>query len=80
MLVSPAGLIGAAIGFALGLIGGRVVAIAFERRLRALDKSPTEEARSEFERKLHVMRRIIVGVDVVTFSAVGYWVGASFFG
>ncbi len=78
MTVSPAGLIGGAIGIFIGLVGGRVVAMALERRLRLLDRSLTAEKRSSFERKIALMRRLIVGIDIVTFAVVGYWTGTLF--
>ncbi|MBI4274664.1 MAG: hypothetical protein HY659_08190 [Rhizobiales bacterium] len=78
MTVSPAGMIGAAIGIFIGVIGGRVVAFALERRLRLLDRSLTAEEQASFERKIALMRRLIVGIDIVTFAAVGYWAGTLF--
>ena len=46
-----------------------------EARLRKLDRSQTQEERDEFERKISLMRRIVLAIDIVAFSAVGYWFG-----
>jgi hypothetical protein len=75
MELSLAGFVGAVIGTVLGVINFAMVVGFVERRLRALDKSQTAQECEEFERKLSVMRRTILGIDIVAFSAVGYWLG-----
>jgi len=75
MEFSLPGLIGAAIGVVLAVINYGVIVGFVESRLRALDKSDTPEARAEFEHKIMLMRRIILGLDLVVFAALGYWFG-----
>jgi len=72
---SLAGLIGAVVGIVLGVIN-YVVALGFVvRRLRALDTSQTDVERAEFERKLSLLRQLVLALDIIVFGSVGYWVG-----
>ena len=75
MEFSLPGLIGAFVGTVIAVINYGVLVAVMERRLRALDKSQTAQERAEFERKLSLMRRIVLGTDVILFAAVGYWFG-----
>jgi hypothetical protein len=75
MGISVAGLIGAAVALAIGLLNYRVIVSPLEGRLRAIDRSETAEERATFEQKLRLMRRIILWTDVVVFPIVGYTVG-----
>ena len=75
MEFSLPGLIGAFVGTVLGVINYGVLIAVMERRLRTLDKSQTRDERAEFERKLSLMRRIVLGTDIVLFAGVGYWFG-----
>jgi hypothetical protein len=69
------GFIGAFVGVVLGVINYGVIISIVEARLRKLDRSQTREEKEEFEHKLSLMRRIVLGIDIVAFSAVGYWFG-----
>jgi hypothetical protein len=69
------GLIGAAMGLLLGLVNYGVVVAFVEKRLRALDRSVSPAEKSEFERRITLMRRIILVMDVVAFAGVGYLFG-----
>jgi hypothetical protein len=69
------GLIGAAVGIVIGVINYAMIVSFVEKRLRALDKSQSAAELAEFERKISLMRRIVLGVDVLVFAAVGYWFG-----
>jgi hypothetical protein len=72
---SLAGLIGAVVGIVLGVIN-YVVTLGFVvRRLRALDTSQTDVERAEFERKLSLLRQLVLALDIIVFGSVGYWVG-----
>ena len=75
MELSPAGLVGAVVGTVIGVINYAVVLGFVETRLRKLDRSQTSAEREEFERKLSLMRRIVLAIDIVAFSALGYWLG-----
>jgi hypothetical protein len=76
MELSLWGQIGALIGAALGYLNFRVIIGILEPRLRALDKSNTAEERNAFERKIVLLRRIFVTLEVVILGIVGYFVGS----
>jgi hypothetical protein len=75
MELSLAGLLGAFVGTVLGVINYAVIVGFVERRLRALDTSQTPAERAEFERKISILRRTVLGIDIVVFAAIGYWFG-----
>ena len=74
-MLSVPGLLGAFVGLVLGLINYGVIVGFVTGRLRALDRSQTAAERQTFERKLSLMRRIILAMDVIFFGGVGYWFG-----
>jgi hypothetical protein len=73
--LSPAGFVGAVIGTIIGVINYAAVVVFVESRLRKLDRSQTSAEREEFERKLSLLRRLVLGIDIVVFAALGYWLG-----
>jgi len=75
MDLSPFGLLGAMLGTIVGVLNYVVFLRVLVPRLQALDKSQSREEREEFERKMSLMRRIILAADVVLFAAVGYYAG-----
>ena len=75
MEYSLPGFIGAFVGVVIGVINFGVIISIVQGRLRKLDRSQTPAERDEFERKLSLMRRIVLGIDIVVFSAIGYWIG-----
>ena len=75
MELSPAGFVGAVVGTIIGVINYAAVVAFVESRLRKLDRSQTSAARQEFERKLSLLRRLVLGIDIVVFAALGYWFG-----
>ena len=77
MELSLSGLIGAVVGTVLGVINYAVIVGFVEARLRALDKSQTAAEREEFERKISVMRRLVLGIDIVVLASIGYWFGTT---
>jgi hypothetical protein len=72
---SLAGWIGALAGMAAAAIlyvpGIRFV----DRRMRAQSNAATLEQREEFEQKLSIVRRAILGIDVAMLATLGYWIG-----
>ncbi len=80
MEISLAGFLGAIAGTALGTANYLLIVPLVERRLRALDKSETAAERDAFEGRISLMRRLILGIEVLTLGALGYWLGASFLG
>ena len=75
MELSPAGFVGAVVGTIIGVINYAAVVAFVESRLRKLDRSQTSAEREEFERKLSLLRRLVLGIDIVVFAALGYWLG-----
>jgi len=69
------GFIGAFVGVVIGVINYGVVVAVVEDRLRKLDRSQTPAEREEFSRKLSLLRRLVLGIDIVVFAALGYWFG-----
>jgi hypothetical protein len=67
----------------LGALAGTVVGAliyaaavgAIERRLRARDTSATPQEREAFERRLSVIRRTVLALDIGICAALGYWLG-----
>jgi hypothetical protein len=80
MEISLGGLLGAVAGTAIGAANYVMVVPFVAQRLRALDKSETAAQREEFEAKISVMRRLILGIDVFVFGGLGYWLGTRFLG
>jgi hypothetical protein len=73
--LSLAGLFGAVAGTAVAAINYHVTIGFIERSLRAHEQSRTAEERDTFDRKLSMLRRIVLAVDVFVFAALGYWIG-----
>ena len=69
------GLIGAMIGTVLGAVSYAATVGLVVGRLRALDTAQTVDEREAFEQKISVMRRLILGLDIVVFAAIAYWIG-----
>ena len=68
-----------------GLVGTIIAVVIYvpairiiERRLRAQSGPKTLEQRAEFEDKLSVARRVILGAAVAILAAFGYWLGLRF--
>ena len=80
MELSLGGFVGAIVGTVSGVANYAMVVPFVVQRLRALDKSATAAERQEFEGKISVMRRLILGIDVFTFGGLGYWLGMRFLG
>ena len=80
MLISLGGFLGAIVGTIIGVVNYVVVVPLVEQRLRALDKSQTAAEREEFEGKISLMRRLILGIEVFTLGGLGYWLGMKFLG
>jgi hypothetical protein len=67
----------------LGGLVGTIIAVAIyvpairfvEHRLRAQSGPQTLEQRRTFEDRLSVIRRMILGADIVILAVAGYWIG-----
>jgi len=74
------GQIGALAGAVIGYANYAFILSIIEPRLRALDKSQTTEERGAFERKIVLLRRIMLAIEVAVFAGVGYFLGSTFGG
>ena len=72
---SPAGVIGAFVGLAIGLVETQIVGRVVERKLRDTDRSQTPAEKADYERRIGWFRRLLFGINVVFFPVVGYVVG-----
>ena len=77
---SPAGLIGAMLGCVVGATQFVLFVALIERRLRASEAANPQGDRETFERKLSLMRRTILALDIAAFSAGGYFLGKTLAG
>jgi hypothetical protein len=67
----------------LGALVGTVIAVAIyvpgirliDRHMRAQSVAVTPEQHAEFEEKLSIVRRVILGFDIAILAALGYWIG-----
>jgi len=73
--LSPAGLVGAAIGLAIGWIDWRIVGRVVEGKLRQLDRSATPAERLDFERRVRWFHRLLALATIGFFPVLGYWLG-----
>jgi hypothetical protein len=79
-MLSLGGFLGAIAGTALGAINYALLVPRIEERLRALDKSETAAERDALETKISLMRRLILGIEVLTLGGLGYWLGMTYLG
>jgi hypothetical protein len=75
MDISAAGLAGAAVGAVLGVASALAIVTIVTERLRALDRSETVEGKAALERKIALLRWIVLIVEGAIFAALGYWFG-----
>ncbi len=73
--LSPAGLIGALIGLAVGWIDWRIVGRVVEGKLRQLDRSEDAIQRADFERRIVWFHRLLAVATIGFFPVLGYWLG-----
>ncbi len=76
MELTLGGLLGAMAGAILGGVNYAMLIGYLEGWLKTAEG--TESERADFEDNLSVMRRAILGFDVVIFAAIGYWLGTSY--
>ncbi len=69
------GFVGAVVGTVVAVVNYVTVIGFVEKSLRAHDQSQSAEERAVFERKLGIMRRTVLGLDILLFGGLGYWIG-----
>ena len=75
MGLSLGGLLGAIAGTVLAAVNYALVIGFVDRSLRAHDLSQTQQDRETFERKLGIMRRTVLALNLLLFGGLGYWIG-----
>lgn len=79
MGVSP-GLIGALIGFVVGLVEYRIVSGLVIGALRRTDPSKTQAERDDYERRITYVRVALVVLMIGVTPVLGYVIGQTVFG
>ena len=72
--LSAWGLVGAVAGTIVAAVNYFAVIGFVEKSLRSHQPQTIEE-RAEFERKIGVMRRTVLALDILLFGGLGYWIG-----
>ncbi len=78
--MSMAGVIGALIGFGLGLLEYRIVSALVIGGLRRTDQSKTREERDDYERRIRWVRVALVALMIGVTPVLGYVIGQTVFG
>ena len=74
------GLVGALIGFALGLLEYRVISGAVVAALRRTDRSQSDEERADYARRIRILQAVLLLMTVGAMPVVGFFVGRALFG
>ena len=76
MELTLGGLLGAIAGAILGGVNYAMLIGYLDGWLKSAEGAEAE--RADFEQNVSVMRRAILGFDIVIFAAIGYWLGTSY--
>jgi hypothetical protein len=79
-MAGQAGLIGALIGFVVGLIEYRLVRGVVVGALRRTDRSKTQAEKDDYERRIRLLKAAVLVVSVGGLPIVGYLIGRTLFG
>ena len=74
------GLIGAVVGLALGLLEYRLISGVVVSALRRTNSSVTEAEHADYERRIRILRAVLLVMTVGAMPVVGYFVGRALFG
>ena len=77
MAFSLAGLIGACIGFILGLVDYKAVGGILEAKMRERIRPADQAGRESLEGRIRLVRRALFVTTVIGFPIVGYLFGAT---
>ena len=73
--ISLGGLLGAIAGTVVAGVSYHLFIGALEHRMREREQLQSPEERDTFDRKMSLVRRIVLTTDLFLFAAVGYWLG-----
>ena len=78
--MSWAGPLGALIGFGLGLLEYRLMSAVVIGALRRTDRSETEAERADYERRIRILRAVLVVMTIGVTPILGFVIGRTLFG
>ena len=78
--MSMAGLLGAVIGFALGLLEYRLMSAVVIGALRRTDRSQTQAEKDDYERRIRILRAVLVVMTIGLMPVLGFVIGRALFG
>ncbi len=78
--MNSAGLIGALIGFGLGLLEYRLMSAVVIGALRRTDRSETEAEKADYERRIRILRAVLVVMTIGLMPVLGFVIGRMVFG
>ena len=78
--MSWAGPLGALIGFGLGLLEYRLMSAVVIGALRRTDRSQTQAEKDDYERRIRILRAVLVVMTIGLMPVLGFVIGRTLFG
>jgi len=78
--MSWAGPLGALIGFGLGLLEYRLISAVVIGALRRTDRSETQAEKDDYERRIRILRAVLVVMTIGLMPVLGFVIGRALFG
>ena len=78
--MSWAGPLGAVIGFGLGLLEYRLMSAVVIGALRRTDRSQTQAEKDDYERRIRILRAVLVVMTIGLMPVLGFVIGRALFG
>ncbi|WP_306226182.1 hypothetical protein [Bosea beijingensis] len=78
--MSWAGPLGALIGFGLGLLEYRLMSAVVIGALRRTDRSETQAEKDDYERRIRILRAVLVVMTIGLMPILGFVIGRTLFG
>ncbi|WP_454657151.1 hypothetical protein [Bosea beijingensis] len=78
--MSWAGPLGALIGFGLGLLEYRLMSAVVIGALRRTDRSETQAEKDDYERRIRILRAVLVVMTIGLMPVLGFVIGRTVFG
>ena len=75
-----AGLIGAVIGLVLGLVEYKLISGVVVSALQRTNSSATEVEHADYERRIQIVKAVLLAMTIGGMPVVGYFVGQALFG
>ena len=78
--MNSAGLVGAVIGLGLGLLEYRLMSAVVIGALRRTDRSETQAEKDDYERRIRILRAVLVVMTIGLMPVLGFVIGRTVFG